>query len=344
MSSSPEHAFEYSSTDVIDVTSNHEAGTSQQEHHSSQPSIESGSSKSAPGVATLDDDRDLHSERDDGVPVEKDVSEVEWDPLQHGARDLLAEDETFTAARNGQLYEAGDSVVDVNGRVIFHNDGKPSRSNLQLEIEPRPLQPWDLVDPPSMNGEKPLNPYGTVTSHKYSTLQESTRSLIPKSSYYFGPPPPGSAYGTSPIGQIGLHHPREIIRIERDYTGGELIQFAPIYPLELEGRITPTQFLESINSINERLISAHSFRHAMIDNLLAVFTLQLSTVLFETHYDKEMQRLQQLFDELNADLYNPSGLNLLWPQKVAFLFVSYVRSMQEENEAYAVVSWKLNTM
>ncbi|KAJ3823483.1 Golgin subfamily A member 7/ERF4 family-domain-containing protein, partial [Lentinula raphanica] len=148
-----------------------------------------------------------------------------------------------------------------------------------------------------------------------------SRSLIPKSSYYFGPPPPGSAYGTSPIGQIGLHHPREIIRIERDYTGGELIQFAPIYPLELEGRITPTQFLESINSINERLISAHSFRHAMIDNLLAVFTLQLSTVLFETHYDKEMQRLQQLFDELNADLYNPSGLNLLWPQKVAFLFL-----------------------
>lgn len=64
-----------------------------------------------------------------------------------------------------------------------------------------------------------------------------SRSLIPKSSYYFGPPPPGSAYGSHPVGQIGLHHPREIIRVERDYTGGELIQFAPIYPLELEGRV-----------------------------------------------------------------------------------------------------------
>src|ERR1700722_1929446 len=63
------------------------------------------------------------------------------------------------------------------------------------------------------------------------------RPLIPKSAYYFGPPPADSAYGTPPIGQIGLHHPREILRIERDYTGGELIQFAPIYPLELAGRV-----------------------------------------------------------------------------------------------------------
>jgi len=63
------------------------------------------------------------------------------------------------------------------------------------------------------------------------------RPLIPKSAYYFGPPPPDSAYGTAPIGQIGVHHPREILRIERDYTGGEVIQFAPIYPLELEGRV-----------------------------------------------------------------------------------------------------------
>ena len=63
------------------------------------------------------------------------------------------------------------------------------------------------------------------------------RPLIPKSSYYFGPPTSDSAYGTAPTGHIGVHYPREILRVERDYTGGELIQFAPIYPLELEGRV-----------------------------------------------------------------------------------------------------------
>ena len=64
------------------------------------------------------------------------------------------------------------------------------------------------------------------------------RPRIPHSAYYFGPPPPDSAYGTEPMGQIGVHHPREIVRVERDYSGGELPQFAPTYPLELEGRVS----------------------------------------------------------------------------------------------------------
>lgn len=65
-----------------------------------------------------------------------------------------------------------------------------------------------------------------------------TRRLIPISSYYFGPPPLDCAYGTEPIGQIGVHHPREIVRVERDYSVGEIVQFSPTYPLELEGRVS----------------------------------------------------------------------------------------------------------
>jgi len=175
------------------------------------------------------------------------------------------------------------------------------------------------VDEGGTAGRKDTDGYSTLGSRRFDTLQ--SRSTIPKSSYYFGPPPSNAAYGTHPVGQIGVHHPREILRVERDYTGGELIQFAPIYPLELEGRITPTQFLESINAINELLISAHSLRHTLFDNILAVFSLQLSRLWVTSHYEKEMQRLQRLFDELNARVYNPVGLNMMWPRKVAFLFL-----------------------
>ena len=70
------------------------------------------------------------------------------------------------------------------------------------------------------------------------TPHRTTRPLIPRSGYYFGPPPLDSAYGTDPVGHIGLHHPREILRVERDYTSGELPQFASTYPLELEGRVS----------------------------------------------------------------------------------------------------------
>ncbi|KAI0641140.1 Golgin subfamily A member 7/ERF4 family-domain-containing protein [Trametes meyenii] len=142
----------------------------------------------------------------------------------------------------------------------------------------------------------------------------------PHSAYYFGPPPPDSAYGTDPVGQIGVHHPREVVRIERDYTGGELPQFSSTYPLELEGRITPTQFLETINAMNEILISAHSLGHSFVDNALAFFTLQASRAVKKSHYEKEMDRLKRLIDELNEHMYNPVGLHIKWPKNVAFLF------------------------
>ncbi|KAI0077410.1 hypothetical protein K474DRAFT_1596103 [Panus rudis PR-1116 ss-1] len=153
------------------------------------------------------------------------------------------------------------------------------------------------------------------------TVFSTSRPLIPHSSYYFGPPPIDSAYGTNPIGHIGVHHPREIVRIERDYSGGEIVQFAAVYPLELEGRITPTQFLETVNAINEILISAHSLKHSFIENVLSFFTLQLSRVVMTSHYQKEMRRLRQVIDEFNRRLYNPVGLNILWPQNVAFMFL-----------------------
>ncbi|QRV76729.1 coiled-coil vesicle tethering family A protein [Ceratobasidium sp. AG-Ba] len=143
----------------------------------------------------------------------------------------------------------------------------------------------------------------------------------PHSSYYNGPPPLDSAYGSDPVGQIGVHYPREILRIERDYSGGELIQFHPTFPLELEGRVTPVQHQESMNQINEILISAHRLLPSFIHNALGILTLYISTLFIPSHYDKEMRRLRLLIDQLNREIYNPQGLNILWPQRSAFQFL-----------------------
>lgn len=221
-------------------------------------------------------------------------------------------------------------VVNSNGHALYPDmDTKPSHvaskraSHLRLDFKPPSPQPWEIVDSPNEESREDPRGFYSVGAQKFSGIQSArlARPLIPKSSYYFGPPPSDSAFGTPPTGQIGVHHPREIIRIERDYTGGELTQFAPIYPLELEGRINPTQFLESINAINELLISAHSLHHSFMDNMLAVFSLQLSKLFLTSHYDKEMARLRYLFEDLNAGLYNPVGLNIIWPRDVAFLFL-----------------------
>ncbi|KAG6891007.1 hypothetical protein C0992_011284 [Termitomyces sp. T32_za158] len=263
---------------------------------------------------------------------EKDCGEMVY-PL----RTLHEVHETIAPTDDGDIT---DTVVD-NAESQLDKKASFKRAS-HLNLKTLSHQPWDLVDPPDTDDSQGHpDYYTTLGSNKIKTLQVTahSRPLIPKSSYYFGPPPAGSAFYSPPVGQIGLHHPREIIRIERDYTGGELIQFAPIFPVELEGRITPTHFLESINAINELLISAHSLRHSFLDNTLAVLTLQLSRLFITSHYHKastgalvlpikipdmavqEMQKLQQLVDTLNVELYNPAGLNILWPQNVAFLYL-----------------------
>lgn len=134
------------------------------------------------------------------------------------------------------------------------------------------------------------------------------RRVVPISVHRLGPPPEDSAYFTPPVGQIGVHRPREIVRVERDYTGGEVVQFSSAYPTELEGRvsvfrvrgftlllfllrekmaqITPRQFMENINAINEILISAYSVWHSVLDNCVEIFSLQLSRVVISTHYER----------------------------------------------------------
>ncbi|KAG8220220.1 Golgin subfamily A member 7/ERF4 family-domain-containing protein [Butyriboletus roseoflavus] len=273
------------------------------------------------------------------VVQEEDIGE-EWHPLRYNGKARSrddGEDESKKGEGEGEGEEdvgsvrllesihGGDQSLEMSekgrGRK-FGSSGRNAR-HLHLEFKRPSPQPWDEIDPPGDSNEMYTSDYySTLNSKRFATLQKSRRRpLIPHSAYYFGPPPPDSAYGTLPVGQIGVHHPREIVRIERDYAGGELIQFSPIFPLELDGRITPTQFHQTINDINEILISAHSIQRTFVDNLLAVVTLQLSTLVMSSHYEKEMRRLKRKIEEMNTGLYNPVGLHILWPQRVAFLFL-----------------------
>ncbi|KAH9487172.1 hypothetical protein JR316_0001241 [Psilocybe cubensis] len=263
------------------------------------------------------DRADGHSQRQSEDQPRTATTAVTWDPLKANGTDDGHDGEKTHRRRATQddtvvVEDEGEDVVDSKGKLLFAEDDDEEKreggvgvggiapasaiarraSHLRLDLKPTPSSPlpWEQIDPPPDNNSKSIaGYYSPAASQKFRTLQSSgggPRSLIPKSSYYFGPPAPDSAYGTAPVGQIGVHHPREILRVERDYTGGEVIQFAPIYPLELEGRITPTHFLESINAINELLISAHSLRHSLVDNMLAIFSLQISKLFVKSHFEK----------------------------------------------------------
>jgi hypothetical protein len=124
---------------------------------------------------------------------------------------------------------------------------------LKVDIPPNSHSPhlWEIVGPSEENEAPHRTTNETFAARQYvpylpprdhippKHVFRSPKRLIPRSSYYYGPPPPDTAFGTDPIGQIGIHHPREIVRIERDYSGGEIIQFSAVYPLEFEGRVRP---------------------------------------------------------------------------------------------------------
>lgn len=189
---------------------------------------------------------------------------------------------------------------------------------------------WETVDPPPdhNSGRSHIQPETSSArnqnqcvcfagyAEKRSFYRLSHRKgLVPKSSYYFGPPPVDSAYGTDPQGQIGVHHPREVLRVERDWSVGDIPQFTSSYPLELENRVrlknrwiesvllmdviyqlSPTEYLETVNAINEILISAYDLRYSALDNAVAFFTLYLSRLVVRSHYEKVCPRVSSSLD------------------------------------------------
>ncbi|KAF8575911.1 hypothetical protein K439DRAFT_1397787 [Ramaria rubella] len=232
-------------------------------------------------------------------------------------------------AAHGESVETHDRERDVteawrDTTAQSHPLEDEGAARVDIDLEKGPEQPLPRVrSRPSVEVETDVLQLAGVT-RPFEIVRRPKRTTSPKpphSSYYMGPPMGPTAYATPPCGQIGVHHPREIVRIERDYDHGELVQFSTSYPLELQGRITPTQFLETVNALNEGLIRAHSLAGACVDNTLAVLTLWISTFFLQSTYEREMGRLQQVVDALNAELYNPQGLNILWPRKSAFLFL-----------------------
>ena len=67
------------------------------------------------------------------------------------------------------------------------------------------------------------------------TVPLDDQPVIPPS--YLGQLPAEHSYGAPATNLIGVHYPREIVRIERDYTSGELPQFTTLHPRELDGRV-----------------------------------------------------------------------------------------------------------
>ncbi|GAA5910710.1 hypothetical protein JCM5296_006820 [Sporobolomyces johnsonii] len=103
---------------------------------------------------------------------------------------------------------------------------------------------------------------------------------------------PDSVFGTAPVGVIGKTKPREVIRIERDFSGGETCQFWSGWIWELEGRVSPTDFQNTLNELNTVLASAHDPSKSCFDNCLSILTLYMSPYVIGSNVNKVHNRVR----------------------------------------------------
>ncbi|KAK4698999.1 hypothetical protein P7C70_g7268, partial [Phenoliferia sp. Uapishka_3] len=267
---------------------------------------------------------------------------VEPDQLEEG-------DTTMIGSSEGGVFGASGGDKDAS----FNKGASPNDSNSNA---PEELERLHSFPPQPISPATPSTPYSSVApktmsaaafpSPRHPPLLQSTGEASPDSfnanefnsqerERRFTPIPerrpsvhsqrssiaPESVFGTAPVGQVGRNKPREMVRIERDYSGGELCQFWSGWIWELEGRVTPTAYQNTLNELNNILASAHDPYKSALDNTLAVLTLYLSPRIFGSHYQREMKKFDEALNRANRDVYNPVGLNILSPRRTAFLFI-----------------------
>lgn len=108
-----------------------------------------------------------------------------------------------------------DSDVDYGVR---ENENYRSSFNPIVPILPRPA-PSNL--PPTARRDSEGKAIPTPEQ------QVSTKPILEK-----------KVFGTSPKGVIGIHKPRAVVRVARDYSAGELCQFWSGWKEELQGRVS----------------------------------------------------------------------------------------------------------
>ncbi|KAK4683549.1 hypothetical protein P7C73_g6696, partial [Tremellales sp. Uapishka_1] len=197
----------------------------------------------------------------------------------------------------------------------------------------------NTLSPPDHTGDTPLlHPLSNSNTdytppNRSAKWDERTQAQLagwrggngpPRSNYPQSATPGGGAsyFGTSITGIIGRDLPKEMFRIERDWSGGEVCQFYSTFPMELEGRISPLQFQAFINDLNGHLVEAYSLSWAIIDNLIAIASWWTSLWWHTSRFEKELRKAEAVILERNGTLFNPAGLNVLSPRDVALQFVS----------------------
>jgi hypothetical protein len=142
---------------------------------------------------------------------------------------------------NGQSKYVPSSTADTSNSSSEHSsfDKKRGASASQVNCPTSPTNSFNVY----LNGRKATKSanqaeqYPNQNSHHLDTATTGSENNGSGFTKVGARRKSIQVFGTPPVGIIGLHKPREIIRIDRDYSSGEICQFWSGYPVELQGRV-----------------------------------------------------------------------------------------------------------
>ncbi|XP_043194976.1 golgin subfamily A member 7-like isoform X1 [Amphibalanus amphitrite] len=102
--------------------------------------------------------------------------------------------------------------------------------------------------------------------------------------------------------------------IQRDYSEGTAVRFQSTMPPELEGRIEPAMFDNTLATINEIFMEAEELNCATYcEGCLACLTAYCIYTCMDPHYDKCVKKCSRYIVEQNERYWLPRGLLITDP-------------------------------
>ena len=112
------------------------------------------------------------------------------------------------------------------------------RSDVEVLNVPRP-QASLTTDPASTFKSAPYDGHIAMIQHVHGEGRPNAgrdEPVLP--AFDDNPHVPRAAFSGDPMGVIGKDLPREVVRVQRDWSGGEIIQFQSLFPPEFEARVS----------------------------------------------------------------------------------------------------------
>ncbi|KAG8236308.1 hypothetical protein J437_LFUL016380 [Ladona fulva] len=104
--------------------------------------------------------------------------------------------------------------------------------------------------------------------------------------------------------------------VQRDYSEGTLVRFQTRFPPELEDKIEPQLFEQTINTMNSIYAEAEKAGcSTYCEGCMACLTAYLIYICTETHYEKCLRKVAKYVVEQNERIYVPRGLLITDPSE-----------------------------